>query len=161
MAIELIFNIILGAGIVFFMVETMALPAGENPNDIFGASGFPEILSVLALIVLIFITVNIIREKKHINIPMFDLRSQDGRKLVVSVLLLAGYVALLNYLGFCISTLLYLFSGSVAIGYRKWLTLTIFSVVTTVVLVAVFGSIFYVPLPRGVGILRELSYMIY
>ncbi len=161
MALELIFNIILGAGIVFFMVESINLPAGENPNDIFGASGFPEILSILALIVLVFITVTVLKEKKKINIPMFDLRSEDGRKLVVSVLLLAGYVALLNFLGFCIATLMYLFSGAVAIGYRKWVTLAIFSVVTTAVLVAVFGSVFYVPLPRGVGILRELSYMIY
>ena len=161
MVIELVFNIILGAGLIFFMVESMGLPAGENPNDIFGASGFPEILSILALIVLIFITVTVFREKRKINIPMFNLRSADGRKLVINVLLLAGYVALLNVLGFCITTVLYLFSGAVAIGYRKWVTLTIFSIVTTAVLVVVFGSVFYVPLPRGVGMLRELSYMIY
>jgi putative tricarboxylic transport membrane protein len=81
--------------------------------------------------------------------------------LVTNVILLAAYIALLNVLGFALSTALYLFVAAASIGYRKWGLLTLFSIVASAMLVGIFGTVFYVPLPRGIEFFRELSYFIY
>ena len=74
---------------------------------------------------------------------------------------LAASRSQLDIVGFILSTLVYLVACPLSIGYRKPGLLCIFSVLTTTVLVGVFGVLFYVPLPRGMEIFRELSYMIY
>ena len=81
--------------------------------------------------------------------------------LVVIISVLGGYVGVLDFLGFAVSTALYLFAAAASIGYRKWLLLTVFSTATAAVMTGVFGALFFVPLPRGVGFLRELSYLVY
>ena len=161
MAIEVIFNIILGLLIVFYLFEAMQLPNIDNTVDILGASGFPQIIGILALLVLLVISYRVVREKKVVQISLFNVRLQEGRLLLVNIFLLAGYIALLSILGFAVSTLLYLFIAPTSFGYSKWRLLTFFSVVGSLVLVSVFGSVFYVPLPRGIGLFRELSYLVY
>ncbi len=161
MAIELVFNIILGLCFAFYLFTATQLPATDNPIDILGAGGFPIIIGILGLIVLAMVTLKVVKDKHHVHIPMFDLKLPEGRMLVVNVILLAAYVALLDVLGFAVSTALYLFIAAASIGYRKWGRLVVFSLLTATVLVVVFGTVFYVPLPRGVEFLRELSYLIY
>jgi putative tricarboxylic transport membrane protein len=161
MAIEVIFNIILGLLIVFYLYEAMQLPNIDDTVDVLGASGFPQIIGVLALLVLLFITINTIRENKAVQISLFNLRLPEGRLLLVNIFFLASYIVLLSILGFAVSTMLYLFIAPTSFGYSKWRLLTFFSVVGALVLVSVFGSVFYVPLPRGIGLFRELSYLIY
>jgi putative tricarboxylic transport membrane protein len=161
MAIEIVFNIIIGLGIVFYLYNATQLPTTDNPADVFGAGGFPEIIGSLALAVLVLITIKVIKEKRPIDIPMFRLGRPEGRMLVTNVILLAAYIALLNVLGFALSTALYLFVAAASIGYRKWGLLTLFSIVASAMLVGIFGTVFYVPLPRGIEFFRELSYFIY
>ena len=161
MAAELIFNCLMGLGIVFFLVQASFLPQSDNPTDILGAGGFPVILGVLGLIVLAIITVRVIREKTQIKVPMFDLGSLDGRSLALNVVLLFVYIMVLDAIGFVLSTLLYLPIAGWSIGYHKPLRLALYTAAVTVVLTGVFGILFLVPLPRGVGVLRELSYMIF
>ena len=161
MAIELIFNIIVGLCIAFYLFTATQLPPTDNPIDLLGAGGFPIIIGILGLIVLAMITIKVVKEKHHIHISMFDMRLPEGRMLVLNVIILAAYVALLDILGFTVSTALYLFIAAASIGYRKWGLLAIFSIVTSAILVGVFGTVFYVPLPRGIEFFRELSYLIY
>ena len=161
MGAELIFNCLMGLGIAFFLAQAFSLPPSDNPTDILGAGGFPIILGILGLIVLAVITVRVFREKTKIKIPMFDLGSLDGRTVALNVVLLFGYMVLLDVLGFVLSTLLYLPIAGWFIGYRKPLRLAIYAAAVTVVLTVVFGVLFVVPLPRGIGQLRELSYLIY
>lgn len=161
MAAELVFNCLVGMGILFYLVQAFSLPESDNPTDVLGAGGMPIILGILGLIVLAVITVRVVREKTTVKIPMFDLRSLDGRSLALNVALLFAYMMLLDIIGFILSTLLYLPVAAWFIGYRKPLTLTIFTVAVTTAFTVVFGILFVVPLPRGSGQLRELSYMIY
>ena len=161
MAIEIVFNIIVGLGIAFYLFSATQLPATDKPTDILGASGFPIIIGILGLIVLFMITMKLVKDKHSVHIPMFDLKLPEGRMLVLNVFILAAYIALLDVLGFAVSTALYLFIAAASIGYRKWGGLTLFSLVTSALLVVVFGTVFYVPLPRGIEFFRELSYLIY
>jgi len=161
MTIEIVFNIFLALGIVFYLFHALQLPSTDNPADVLGANGFPIIIGILALIVLAMISIKAAKDKHKIHIPMFEWHTVDGRMLIINVFLLAAYVGLLDVLGYAVSTLLYLIACPMSIGYRKWGRLTVFSVATTTVLVASFGILFYVPLPRGVEFFRELSYLIY
>jgi len=161
MAAELIFNCLVGLGIVFFLVQAFSLPHSDNPGDVLGAGGFPVILGVLGLIVLAVITVRIMREKTRTKVPMFDLGSLDGRSLALNVILLFVYIMVMDVIGFVPSTLLYLLAAGWSIGYRNPLRLAIYAAAVTTALTVVFGVLFVVPLARGIGQLRELSYMIY
>ena len=161
MAAELIFNCLVGLGIVFFLVQAFSLPQSDNPGDFLGAGGFPVILGILGLIVLAIVTMRVVREKTRIKVPMFDLGSLDGRSLAVNVVLLFAYIMVLDVIGFILSTLLYLPIAGWSIGYQRPLSLALYTVAVTAVLTGVFGILFLVPLPRGAGPLRELSYMIF
>ena len=161
MAAELIFNFLIGLGILFLLFEALELPQTDNPSDLLGASGFPVILCVLGLIVLAVITLRVLREKKQIKIPMLELGSLDGRAVALNVALLFIYIWGMNVIGFILSTLIYLAAAGWLIGYRRPLRLAIYAAILTTAFTAVFGMLFYVPLPRGIGQLRELSYMIY
>lgn len=161
MVIEIVFNILIGLVILFYLVQALQLPSSDNPADVLGASGFPITISILGLIVLLMITFRAFKSKHKVEIPMLHLSTIDGRMLVINVLLLAAYIALLDVIGFILSTLIYLVACPLSMGFRKPLLLIVFSVITTTVLVVVFGIVFYVPLPRGVNVFRELSYMVY
>ena len=161
MTIELVFNILIGLGVLFYLAQAIQLPATDNAADVLGAGGFPIIISVIALIALAMITIHTIKEKRKVDIPMLNLRSIDGRMVLINVVVLAAYVGLLDVIGFVLATLIYLVVAPLSMGYRKPVLLTIFSSVTTAVMVVVFGIVFYVPLPRGVELFRDLSYLIY
>ncbi len=161
MAIEIFFNILAGLAIAFYLFKAMQFRDIENGIDVFGAGGFPQIIGFLGLIVLIVITIRTLKEKHQVNIPLFDMTLPGSRILLANILLLAAYIALLNVLGFAVSTILYLFIAPASFGYDKWVLLTVFSLLSASILVGVFGTVFYVPLPRGIGIFRELSYLVY
>lgn len=161
MAAELIFNCLMGLGIVFFLVQAFSLPLSDNPSDILGAGGFPIILGILGLIVLAVITVRVVRQKATVKIPLFELGSLDGRAVALNVALLFAYILVQDVVGFILSTLLYVPAAGWFIGYRKVPLLAIYAAAVTAALTLVFGILFVVPLPRGIGPLRELSYMIY
>lgn len=161
MAAELVFNIVLALSIVAYLVFSLQLPATDNPSDILGAGGFPIVLGVLGLVVVVAITARVVRSRSSVHIPLFDLHSVDGRSLGTNILLLLGYVALLEVLGFALTTFVYLLAAGWAIGYRKALLLLAFSLLVAAGLTLVFGTVFAVPLPRGIGPLRELSYLVY
>lgn len=161
MAAEIVFNVLIGLGVLFYLVQAIQLPATDNPADVLGAGGFPIVIGVIALIGLVMITIHTIKEKRKVDIPMLNLRSVDGRMVFINVLVLAAYVGLLDIIGFLLATLIYLVVAPLSMGYRKPVALAVFSVVTTAVMVVVFGMVFYVPLPRGVELFRDLSYLIY
>ena len=161
MAIEIVFNILIGLGVLFYLVQAVQLPTTDNPADVLGAGGFPIVIGVIALIGLAMITIHTIKEKRKVDIPMLNLRSIDGRMVFINVLLLAAYVGLLDVTGFVLATFAYLVAAPLSMGYRKPLVIAVFASVTTAVMVVVFGIVFYVPLPRGMELFSELSYLIY
>lgn len=158
---ELIFNALIAIVIVIYLLLSLKLGPSTTEGDIFGAGGFPIIIAILGLIVLGIVTLEVIKKGKKIDIPMFKIKTTNGRAVTLNVLALSVYVALMGYLGFILSTPLFLVSSAKSMGYKNNKALALFTVVTTVALVVVFGKIFYIPLPRGIGVLRDLSYYIY
>ena len=161
MTIEIVFNLLIGLGVLFYLAQAIQLPTTDNPADVLGAGGFPIIIGIIALIGLAMITIHTIKEKRKVDIPMLNLRSIDGRMVFINVLVLAAYVGLLDVIGFVFATFAYLIAAPLSMKYSKPVMLAAFASITTAVMAVVFGIVFYVPLPRGVGLFRELSYLIY
>ena len=161
MTIEIVFNLLIGLGVLFYLAQAIQLPTTDNPADVLGSGGFPIIIGIIALIGLAMITIHTIKEKRKVDIPMLNLRSIDGRMVFINLLVLGAYIALLDVIGFVLATFAYLVAAPLSMGYRKPLVIAVFASVTTAVMVVVFGIVFYVPLPRGVDFFRDLSYLIY
>lgn len=158
---EFIFNILIGIVLVIFFTLSLALGKETVTGDIFGAGGFPILLVVIGFVVLIFITKESLKNKNRVHIPLFDIKSSSGKSLIMSVVFLTAYLVLMEVIGFVISTFFFIFGSAKAMGYKRNIALVVFSLVLTVILIVVFGKVFFVPLPRGIGILKELSYFIY
>lgn len=66
--------------------------------------------------------------------------------LVVSVI----YVAILNFVGFLISTIIVLIVLPYMLGYHRWKVLVPFAVIVTVAFYMIFRYGFYIKLPAGI-----------
>jgi putative tricarboxylic transport membrane protein len=158
---EVIFNIMMGMFILFYLVLALLLKKESLTGDALGAGGFPTILAVIGLAILVLITAKVVKDKTRIPIPLLSLKSVEGKALMLNIVILSAYLLLMDVIGFALSTLLFFFGSARGMGYKKTVVLSLFSLLLTVVLVATFGKLFFVPLPRGIGIFRELSYFIY
>ena len=71
------------------------------------------------------------------------------RRVIFAVLLTGGYAALVSYVGFLITTFLYLALFSLAAGERRWVRLIAFAVTVPIAIYLIFSTILNVPLPPG------------
>jgi len=158
--LELIFYVVLAGFLVFLLGSAVRLPSRTVGMDYLKAGGFPTIVIVLALIIIIALTVLHVRQRRKEGKSVFS-ESKVHTKVLEVAGLVAGYLVLMNIIGFTLATLVFTFVNPLVMGYKKYKLLAIYSVVLTVLIVAVFGKFFGVPLPRGPGILRELSFRLY
>jgi hypothetical protein len=85
-----------------------------------------------------------------------------GVKKALAVMgVLLAYIVVLPYVGFTIGTLALSYVSVRIIGYRKRGKSALFSLFLTALLVAVFGRVFFIALPRGIGLIKEISYFLY
>lgn len=159
---ELVFTI----GIAAFLAAMALLARGFGreslEGDVLGAAGFPLLLIAIGLVLAALIAVQQIRGAgERPKAKLLDLSTRPGRALLSSAAVLAAYVAAMNVLGYVLSTLLFSFAAAWVMGYRRLPALALFSALVTAALLLLFGRAFFVPLPRGLGFLRELSYVLY
>jgi len=84
----------------------------------------------------------------------------DNRKLAAGLVLIAGFVTGVVYLGFFIATALFLALFSWVGGYRRALPVALASVLGAFILLVIFMRVAYVSLPLGVGPFHSLSVLI-
>jgi hypothetical protein len=152
--------VILGILLLFGLGTVLRIPARTVGTDILKAGGFPFGVIVLSLIVLGFLIVHHILRCRKEGKPVL---AGPGihPKVLATAAMVGVYAALMNVIGFMLSTLAFTFVNPLIMGYKNYRLLAVFSIVLTVVIVLVFGKVFYIPLPRGLGFLRELSYYLY
>jgi|GEM_PF-685198 len=78
--------------------------------------------------------------------------------IFLTVLLAVAYVAALPTLGFTLSTPIFIFVTLRLLGMRRYLTLVLISVLTTVTVFVVFKTVMYVSIPGGIFDPTELMY---
>jgi putative tricarboxylic transport membrane protein len=163
MYLELIFNVALILLLAYFFYLSGDYVGQRISSDFFGPKGFPQLLIVLAILILVYLTVQLIR-RNFIRLKESAAQVSDTRgylRLLVSFVILTGYVFLFERLGYIVSTFLFILLLPTAFGYKVSIKLVAFSLVLTLVMVLCFGTLFSTPLPRGFGLLREWSYLLY
>ena len=157
---ELIFCIVLAGLLLFGLGSALQFSTRTVGTDLLKARGFPIAVIVLALIVLIILTIKHILQRRKEGENVFSGMGVHYKVLCVAGAI-TGYLALINIIGFMLSTLAFTFVNPLIMGHKKYRVLAVFSVLLTALIVLVFGKFFNIPLPRGLGFLRELSYYIY
>jgi putative tricarboxylic transport membrane protein len=129
----------------------------------------PKFWPILILIGIVFLTgIILFKIFRQIKNKGWDSEQEDAtidqftdKRLFTLISITVIYVFLLPYLGFLSLTPFFIIFVSWLIGIRViWKNLT-FSILLTAIFIYVFGNFLYVPLPRGIGFIRELSFIFY
>lgn len=157
---KIINYITLFTGLVF-MVLTFTISEPVSKGDI-GPRIWPQLLAVFIIGLSIF---NILIYKKNSKNSAQESYKEDTnndsiaypKNLWISITLLALYTFLINYIGFVVSTTLFVLVNMYVMGLKNKRNLIIISVIIVVALVVVFPKLLGVPLPRGVGVFSYIS----
>lgn len=82
------------------------------------------------------------------------------RPLILSLVCVA-YFLLIDVIGFIFATFLFSGSALVVLGRRSPRGTMAFATITTFVIFLVFLKVVAAPLPRGIGVFRDLSFLLY
>ncbi|MDR1481461.1 MAG: tripartite tricarboxylate transporter TctB family protein [Synergistaceae bacterium] len=158
MGIEIIVNIVFLLFCVFCFIH---VGVGVQPLAIPGAlSGSAWPRTILAgLIVAVTLNIYLTYRKNHApgaprEIPFKEFMPP---KFILSFVLMLFYAIGINYLGFIVSTFIFITAFSYVIGLREKIKMIFGGLVSTGVIYIVFQIFLQVMLPRGVGIFREIS----
>lgn len=155
---EVIFNGIVGGLMLFFLWGSRTIE-DLGGGDPIGPAGFPVLMASMGLVLLVALSVQGYRARGE--------KGASGEKLplspaaLTSLLLLALYVPALSVLGFIVSSFLLLSALVFVFGCPSIRRSLFVGLVGTAASVLLFGRILHVALPRGMALLRVLSYYVY
>jgi putative tricarboxylic transport membrane protein len=99
---------------------------------------------------------------KALSPPEEVLESKPRRKeLVLAVVVFALYLLAIPWLGFFLSTFLFVPAVSWALGERRTRVLVLGAIVVTGAILGLFGWFISIPFPKGVGIFASLSRLLH
>jgi hypothetical protein len=167
---EIIVNLVIIAFFIFMLINSLKLHEIRRFGEV--GSGFWPILilstaTLLSIILLISNLIKFQREKKQASEEVLispeakiDLKSRR-RKFALSVILLLIYVIIMPWIGFVLSTLIYVLAFILALEERRKYVLIISPILVTALIVIIFAKFIVIPFPRGVGIFAAFSRLIY
>ncbi|KJS88422.1 MAG: hypothetical protein JM58_01280 [Peptococcaceae bacterium BICA1-8] len=116
---------------------------GDAPQS---ARSYPRALLDIAFILTLILLFTSFRKKVQEAKPGSLFNNQ-----VLLIMLITGvYIAVLNYLGFALSTLIYIFGVMWYLGIRKKIMLILVPTLTTLFVYLVFNQLLLVLLPEGI-----------
>lgn len=130
---------------------------GLNINTGGGPAFWPQIL--LSLIIVLELFVIAFTYKKYKNGELKKEKDESviyPQNLYISVTALALYIVLMQFVGFLISSIIYLVFMMYILKV-KLKTNLIVSILSGYLITFVFGNLLMVPLPRGSGIFRAIG----
>jgi len=167
---EIIANFVIIAFFIFMLIHSLKLHQIRRFGEV--GSGFWPILilstaSLLSIILLVSTLIKYLNEKKKTSVEvsvskeaLVDRKSRR-KKFVLSVILLFIYVVIMPWIGFVLSTLIYLLAFIIALEERRKYVLAISPILVTALIVIIFTKFIVIPFPRGVGIFAAFSRLIY
>jgi membrane protein implicated in regulation of membrane protease activity len=168
--LELAFNLLILIFSVYCFWYIGASVPTPDPGKM-GAGVWPQLLlGVLAFLLLINIY-HVIKKYKHrkheekeaadaekIKAPMSALiKKIIWHKLLWGSVFLLAYSLIQDYIGFLLSTVVFVFSYMGLLSERRLRVRIVASIVITIVIYLLFTRVLQVPLPRGTGIFREFA----
>ena len=83
------------------------------------------------------------------------------RKIALCSVCLLAYIILTPWIGFILSTILFILTFVLALEEKRKLVLIISPLMITTVIIVIFAKFITIPLPRGVGMFAEFSRFFY
>jgi len=167
---EIVANIVIIAFFIFMLINSFKLHAIRRFGEM--GSGFWPMLTLsaatlLSIILLISTITKHLKEKKKSSVEVtiskeafVDLKNRR-KKFVLSVILLLIYIIIMPWIGFVLSTLIYVLAFPLALEERRKYVLIISPILVTALLIIIFAKFIVIPFPRGVGIFAAFSRLIY
>ena len=167
---EIIANVVIISFFIFMLINSFKLHQIRRFGEM--GSGFWPILTLstatlLSIILLVSTLIKYLKEKKKAPVEatiskevLFDLKNRR-KKFVLSVLLLLIYIMIMPWIGFVLSTLIYVLAFILALEERRKYVLIISPILVTALIVTIFAKFIVIPFPRGVGIFAAFSRLIY
>lgn len=155
---EIIFHVILIGVIGLFFKESFTITTGRSADPI-GPVGFPQAIIVVIFVLLIISLFKAIRKYKSSeeNSAPLNLNFE-----YFGILIGIGVFVLLNDLiSFTLASVVFCFFLFFLLGQKKYSKMLLNSIIVSLMFTLVFGKILTVPLPRGIGVIKELSYFLY
>jgi hypothetical protein len=149
------------AVMLFLYITAFSFPA-LNIGGNLGAAWWPQLVLGCGMILTVlsaFFNVKKLRAGNGKN--KTKVSKKEIGSLAFSFAILAVTLLLINIVGFIGSIPILVLGFMFQLGCRKPLSLVLASVIITLVFALLFGRVMAVSLPRGMGIMRVLSFYIY
>ncbi|WP_101296900.1 tripartite tricarboxylate transporter TctB family protein [Halegenticoccus soli] len=168
---DAIITLLIIAASVVFLYYSRTLAGIRSTNADPGTTYWPRAVLFVLLIASVLNLIHIYRRTDvHLESGLLqdtasdvsaaiDLSDEDKR-YVGTIVLIAVYIGLLNQIGFLVITPIFLFAFTWLQGYRSVIKLVPFSVLTSFVIFVLFRNFMNIALPYGVGIFRELGLLV-
>lgn len=164
---EIIFFGICVAFFGFMFYEALDL-TGRGRSGEMGSGFWPLIalgISVLLSLVLLISSVRKFRWEAGVSEDLTPEavaeRKRQRTTVTLSVVCFLIYMVAVPWIGFILSTLLYIPAFALALGERRKWVLLISPFLLTAIIVAVFAKFITIPFPKGVGIFADFSRLFY
>jgi putative tricarboxylic transport membrane protein len=165
---EIIFSTVCVAFFGFMLTQTFELMGQGRAGEV--GSGFWPLLSLATATALSAVwlvrTLAAYAREKHRAVSEPSAEAIGGargrrRKVALSLACLLGYIVLMPWIGFILSTMLFTLTFILALEERRKKVLVISPVLITAAIIVVFAKFITIPLPKGVGIFAAFSRFFY
>lgn len=138
-----IFLLLLGIAVMYYAIVDLNLGTITQP----GPGLFPFISGTgIAILSTIWILTNLKTMQQHESLW----QKGELRTPVLAVVIITAYAALLDPLGYILSTVFFLLAWQIIIEREKWLKTALITVIGTVAMYVIFSYLLSVPLPEGI-----------
>lgn len=150
---------------IFFLVMSLQLPPAKTNGQI-GPGDWPTWILVLMLILSIILLGRSILQKKKIStvneieeekISGDGQEGENHRKHWYVVAILCLYLLMLPFLGFFVSTVIFIVVLTWFFGMKKWRNIILTAFLGGIIFTYVFVTALNLPLPRGKAIFHGIS----
>jgi len=152
----------------FMLIQGIDLLGTGRAGEV--GSGFWPVMSLVACLGLsiAWLMMTVTASRKGAEKPAAAPTSEEAaatwvrrRTVGLSMICLFLYIVIMPWIGFVLSTFLFVFAFAVSLGERRKLVLAVSPFLVTAMIVAVFAKFITIPFPRGVGMFAAFSRLFY
>ncbi|OQX89022.1 hypothetical protein B6D60_00260 [candidate division KSB1 bacterium 4484_87] len=143
---EVVIAYILIAISLYLYAQTFNFPTGKLSRAA-GPASMPRLLIYAMIFFSAWLIVDLIRHQSFVNVKS----EKKGFIQALSLVgIMTGYLLVINYLGYFISTFIFLISGIYVMSYRRHWIVFLFAIGFLLLAYVAFIKVLQVPLPRGI-----------
>lgn len=122
-----------------------------------GPDLFPKIYTIFLMVFCLWLIFNAIKKG---SLSEYE-RAVKPQNLWITIAFMLIYAILLEIVGFIVLTPIWVAAYMLVIGMRRWKWLVGSTIIFSAFMIVVFPRLMLIPLPRGIGIFREISFLVF